>query len=160
MIGKRGKHIRKEDVSDYVLGYTIGNDVSERSWQKSDRTAWRAKNSDTLINGPWIETDIDPAAMRTLVRVNGQETTSFSTSGMLFGVDTFISAISEYVTLQPGDMIWMVLEGSTSRPVTWSRSRSPELASCAIILWTPARPANTRLPSGTGQTFRRPSSRA
>ena len=114
VIGKRGKHIRKEDVSDYVLGYTIGNDVSERSWQKSDRTAWRAKNSDTFSPmGPWIETDIDPAAMRTLVRVNGQETTSFSTSGMLFGVDTFISAISEYVTLQPGDMIWMGTEGTS-----------------------------------------------
>ena len=43
-----------------VFGYTIGNDVSERTWQKADRSLWRSKNADTFKPmGPWIETDVD-----------------------------------------------------------------------------------------------------
>lgn len=114
VIGKRGKRIPREKAFEYVLGYTIGNDVSERSWQKSDRTPWRAKNADTFSPmGPWVETAADPARMETIVRVNGRETTRFRTNEMLFGVDIFISTVSEYITLQPGDMFWMGTEGSS-----------------------------------------------
>ena len=57
VIGKRAKHLSEADALSCVLGYTIGNDVSERTWQKSDRTLWRAKNTDTFKPmGPWIET--------------------------------------------------------------------------------------------------------
>jgi 2-keto-4-pentenoate hydratase/2-oxohepta-3-ene-1,7-dioic acid hydratase in catechol pathway len=112
VIGKRGKRIRREDAWIHILGYTIGNDVSERSWQRIDRTPWRAKNSDTFSPmGPWIETCFDVKKAETIVRVNGQETTRFRTGDMLFGVDQFISAVSDYVTLQPGDMFWMGTEG-------------------------------------------------
>ena len=48
VIGKKAKHLIRENALDCVLGYTIGNDVSERSWQKSDRTLWRAKNTDSF----------------------------------------------------------------------------------------------------------------
>jgi 2-keto-4-pentenoate hydratase/2-oxohepta-3-ene-1,7-dioic acid hydratase in catechol pathway len=114
VIGKRGKRISKASAYDYVLGYTIGNDVSERSWQKADRTAWRAKNADTFSPmGPWIDTDADLSRMETIVRVNGRESTRFRTNDMLFGIDTFISAVSQYVTLQPGDMFWMGTEGTS-----------------------------------------------
>ena len=62
------------DALSCVLGYTIGNDVSERLWQKSDRTLWRAKNTDTFKPmGPWIETDVDLDALETRVRLNGQK---------------------------------------------------------------------------------------
>jgi 2-keto-4-pentenoate hydratase/2-oxohepta-3-ene-1,7-dioic acid hydratase in catechol pathway len=115
IIGKAGKHIRREDALDHVFGYSIGNDVSERSWQKSDRTPWRAKNADSFNTiGPWIETDFDLAAAETIVRLNGQEETRFKTSEMLFDIEDFISTISEYATLQPGDMIWMGTEGTSS----------------------------------------------
>jgi 2-keto-4-pentenoate hydratase/2-oxohepta-3-ene-1,7-dioic acid hydratase in catechol pathway len=51
---------------DCVFGYTIGNDVSERSWQKADRGLWRAKNADTFKPmGPWIETSVDLDQMET-----------------------------------------------------------------------------------------------
>lgn len=114
VIGKRGKRVPRERAFEHVLGYTIGNDVSERSWQKSDRTPWRAKNADTFSPmGPWIETEADLERMETIVRVNGIETTRFRTNDMLFGVDTFISAVSEYITLQPGDMFWMGTEGTS-----------------------------------------------
>ena len=70
-----------------MLGFTIGNDVSERAWQRSDRTLWRAKNTDTFKPmGPWIETDVDLEALETIVRVNGRETIRFRTNDMLFSV--------------------------------------------------------------------------
>lgn len=59
VIGKRARGLSKADALSCVLGYSISNDVSERTWQKADRTLWRAKNSDTFKPmGPWIETDV------------------------------------------------------------------------------------------------------
>ena len=114
VIGKRTKHVSEAEALSCVLGYTIGNDVSERTWQKSDRTLWRAKNTDTFKPmGPWIETEVDLEALETRVRVNGQETTRFRTNAMLFGVATYISTISRYVTLYPRDVIWMGTDGTS-----------------------------------------------
>jgi 2-keto-4-pentenoate hydratase/2-oxohepta-3-ene-1,7-dioic acid hydratase in catechol pathway len=112
VIGKHAKHLSEAEALSCVLGYTIGNDVSERTWQRSDSTFWRAKNSDTFKPmGPWIETDVDLDALETIVRVNGAETTRFRTNAMLFGVAVFISAMSRYLTLYPGDVIWMGTDG-------------------------------------------------
>ncbi len=108
VIGKSARHVSEADALNYVLGYTIGNDVSERTWQKGDRTLWRAKNSDTFKPmGPWIDTAIDLDALETRVRVNGTETTRFKTNAMIHGVALYISTISRNCTLVPGDMIWM-----------------------------------------------------
>ena len=58
VIGKKAKHLTEANAMDCVFGYTIGNDVSERTWQKADRGLWRSKNADTFKPmGPWIETD-------------------------------------------------------------------------------------------------------
>jgi len=96
-----------------VLGWTIGNDMSERTWQANDRTLWRAKNADTFKPmGPWIETDFDLAAAETRIRVNGAEKIRFKTDHMLFGPATFISRMSQYLTLYPGDVVWMGTEGA------------------------------------------------
>jgi 2-keto-4-pentenoate hydratase/2-oxohepta-3-ene-1,7-dioic acid hydratase in catechol pathway len=112
VIGRTCSHLTREDALSAVLGWTIGNDVSERTWQKSDRTLWRAKNTDTFKPmGPWIETDVDLDAMETIVRVNGAETTRFRTNDMLFGVATYIAAMTRYLTLHPGDVIWMGTDG-------------------------------------------------
>jgi 2-keto-4-pentenoate hydratase/2-oxohepta-3-ene-1,7-dioic acid hydratase in catechol pathway len=114
VIGKRARRLSEAEALGCVLGYTIGNDVSERAWQKSDRTLWRAKNSDTFKPmGPWIETDVDLGRLETRVRVNGVETTRFATSDMLFGVAAYISAITRYITLVPGDVIWMGTDGTS-----------------------------------------------
>ena len=114
VIGKRAKNLSEADALSCVLGYTIGNDVSERTWQASDRTLWRAKNSDTFKPmGPWIETDVDLNALRTLVRLNGEIVSDFPTNNMVFGVATYISAMTRYLTLHPGDMIWMGTDGAT-----------------------------------------------
>ena len=114
VIGKKAKDLTEENALDCVLGYTIGNDMSERTWQKSDRTLWRAKNSDTFKPmGPWIETDAKLEEMETIVRLNGEETIRFETNKMLFSVQTFLARMSKYMELQPGDVIWMGTEGSS-----------------------------------------------
>lgn len=113
VIGKRAKNLSEEDALSCVLGYTIGNDVSERTWQRTDRTLWRAKNTDTFKPmGPWIETDVDLDGLRTTVRLNDEEVISFDTNNMLFGVAAYISAMSQYLTLYPGDVVWMGTEGA------------------------------------------------
>ncbi len=114
VIGKKAKHLTRENALNCVLGYTIGNDVSERTWQKSDRTLWRAKNTDTFAPmGPWIETDVDLEKLVTKIRVNGKEPIQFPTNDMIFGVVDFLVAMTRYLTLVPGDMVWMGTEGAT-----------------------------------------------
>jgi 2-keto-4-pentenoate hydratase/2-oxohepta-3-ene-1,7-dioic acid hydratase in catechol pathway len=108
VIGKRAKHLSEEEALGCVLGYTIGNDFSERSWQRKDRTFWRCKNSDTFKPmGPWVETDVDLDRMQTIVRVNGRVATRFATNKMIFGVARYLSAMTKYLTLYPGDVLWM-----------------------------------------------------
>lgn len=114
VIGRKCKHLTREDALSAVLGYSIGNDVSERTWQRSDRTLWRAKNTDTFKPmGPWIETNVALESLTTKVRLNGKEMISFPTNHMIFGVVDFLVAMTKYLTLHPGDMVWMGTEGAT-----------------------------------------------
>ena len=115
VIGRTAKNVTEEDALSCVFGYTIGNDVSERSWQKSDRTMWRAKNTDTFKPmGPWIETDVRLPELVTRVRLNGRELIAFPTNRMIFGVEKYIASITRYLTLYPGDVVWMGTEGETA----------------------------------------------
>ena len=114
VIGKTVKHVSEDEALDCILGYTIGNDVSERTWQAGDRTLWRAKNTDTFKPmGPWIETDVDLDSLQTTVRINGEVMSQFATNSMIFGVAHYISEMTRYLTLYPGDMIWMGTDGAT-----------------------------------------------
>jgi 2-keto-4-pentenoate hydratase/2-oxohepta-3-ene-1,7-dioic acid hydratase in catechol pathway len=114
VIGKTAKHVRQEDALDYVLGFTIGNDISERTWQAADRTVWRAKNTDTFKPmGPWIETDVSLADLVTKVRLNGKVVSEFKTNGMIFGVERYIAEITRFITMHPGDVLWMGTEAPT-----------------------------------------------
>ena len=114
VIGKKAKHLTEANAMSCVFGYTIGNDVSERTWQKADRGLWRSKNADTFKPmGPWIETDVDLDKMETVIRVNGNETGRFHTNDMIFGVVPFLVELSKYFTLSPGDVIWMGTDGAS-----------------------------------------------
>ena len=114
VIGRRCKHLTRETALSAVLGYTIGNDVSERTWQRGDRTFWRGKNADTFKPmGPWIDTDVDIDAMQTIVRVNGKDSLKFKTNDMIFDIPTYIEAMTRYLTLYPGDVIWMGTDGTS-----------------------------------------------
>ena len=74
VIGKPARDLSEADALSCVLGYTLGNDLSERTWQKQDRTLWRAKNCDTFKPmGPFIVTGLDPMDLIVSVRVNGKK---------------------------------------------------------------------------------------
>jgi len=114
VIGRLAKNVSEKDALDYVAGYTLGNDVSERSWQKTDRTLWRAKNTDTFKPmGPRIVSGIDPMNQVIEVRINGKTVSSYNTRGMIFSVAHYISRMSRYVTLHPNDVIWFGCDGPT-----------------------------------------------
>ena len=114
VIARKAKNVSEEDALDCVRGYTLGNDVSERSWQRSDRTLWRAKSADTFKPmGPRIVSGIDPMNQVIEVRVNNRTVSSYNTRGMIFSVARYISRMSRYVTLHPDDVIWFGCDGPT-----------------------------------------------
>lgn len=107
VIGKRGRHITPETARDYILGYTVGNDVTARDLQRSDGQWTRAKGFDTFCAfGPWIDTDFDPADALVTCRVSGQPRQMASTRDMVFDVSTLIAFVSSVMTLEPGDLLF------------------------------------------------------
>jgi 2-keto-4-pentenoate hydratase/2-oxohepta-3-ene-1,7-dioic acid hydratase in catechol pathway len=115
VIGKDCRRVTPQEAPRFILGYTCGNDVSERSWQKDDWSFWRAKGSDTFAPvGPWIETDVDPQNLELIVRVNEQEVQRCNTRDMLFTFAEIVSYISQQVTLRPGDLVFSGATGATT----------------------------------------------
>ncbi|MEU2726282.1 fumarylacetoacetate hydrolase family protein [Streptomyces griseoviridis] len=113
VIGRTLRHATRRQARDAVFGWTIGNDVSARTWQHQDRSFWRSKNSDTFKPmGPWIETDVDALAATTTLRVNGEVRARFATGDMVFDPFDHIVAITRYSTLHPGDVLWMGAESA------------------------------------------------
>lgn len=108
VIGRSLRRCTRDEAIDSVFGWTIGNDVSARNWQHADRSFWRAKNSDTFKPmGPWIATDVDPMHSRTEVRVNDEVHAEFDTGAMIFDPYDYLVELSKYVTVAPGDVLWM-----------------------------------------------------
>ena len=106
VVGKRGRWIEPERALDYVLGYTIGNDVTARDLQRRDGQWTRAKGFDTFcVLGPWIETELDPADLMITCHVNGELRQMASTRDMVFHIEQLIAFASSIMTLEPGDVI-------------------------------------------------------
>ncbi|WP_405009105.1 fumarylacetoacetate hydrolase family protein [Kitasatospora sp. NBC_01539] len=113
VIGRTLRNATYEEARAAVLGWTIGNDVSARTWQHRDRTFWRSKNSDTFKPmGPWIETDVDALAQTTTLRVNGEVRAEFATGDMVFDPYDYIVEITRHNTMHPGDVLWMGAESA------------------------------------------------
>lgn len=114
VVGRKVKHLSEDNALSCILGYTLGNDLSERSWQASDRTLWRGKNCDTWKPmGPFITTGLDPMNLTISVNVNGKQVSEYSTSKMLFSCQHYIAQITRYMTLWPGDVIWLGTDNPT-----------------------------------------------
>jgi len=109
VIGRKAKHVPKEDAYHYVLGYTNFNDVSARDFQFADGQWQRGKSCDTFAPmGPYIVmTDEieDPHGLFIRFRLNGKTLQDSSTSQLIFGVRELIAFLSETITLEPGDVI-------------------------------------------------------
>jgi 2-keto-4-pentenoate hydratase/2-oxohepta-3-ene-1,7-dioic acid hydratase in catechol pathway len=113
VIGRKVRNASLENALDCVLGYSIGNDVSQREWQRTDRTLFRAKNCDTFKPfGPWIVTGLDPGKLRIVVRHNGAVWEDFSSADQIWDLATWIHEMSKTATLHPGDVLWMGTEGA------------------------------------------------
>src|SRR5262249_59532411 len=99
VIGKTAKRVPKEAALDYVFGYTCGNDVSARPWQRGDLQWWRGKSCDTLSPpGPWVETDIqDPSKLTLEPRLNGKGKQHAETDQPLFDVPAAIHVFTRQI---------------------------------------------------------------
>lgn len=109
VIGKTARKVTPEQARDVVLGFTVGNDVSDRVLQKKDGQWVRAKGYDTYCPlGPVIVTDIDPTAgegLKVQSRLNGQPRQNGVTTDMIFDVYDLVSRVSQVMTLNPGDVL-------------------------------------------------------
>ncbi|MBI3732915.1 MAG: fumarylacetoacetate hydrolase family protein [Chloroflexi bacterium] len=113
---RKGKRIAATDAKDYIFGYTCGNDVSERDWQRGDLQWARAKSSDTFSPlGPAIATDVDPRNLKLQTRVNGKVMQEQTTSDLVFDVYEIVAQASEVMTLEPGDVIYTGTPGHTEK---------------------------------------------
>jgi 2-keto-4-pentenoate hydratase/2-oxohepta-3-ene-1,7-dioic acid hydratase in catechol pathway len=114
VIGRACRSVSKDGALDYVFGYTCGNDVSARHWQRDDLQWWRAKGADTFSPiGPVLATDLDPANLELRTRVNGEERQATNTSALVHSVAALVSFASQVCTLEPGDLIFTGTPGET-----------------------------------------------
>jgi len=106
VIGKRCHHVKEEEVSEVILGYSCFNDVTARDLQHKDVQFTRAKSFDTFAcMGPWIETNLDPADLLIECRLNEELRASARTSQLVFSVPKLVSFVSQIMTLEAGDVI-------------------------------------------------------
>lgn len=107
IIGRTAKHVSEDEALNYVLGYTIANDVSARDCQLRIDLQWaRGKSFDTFCPlGPWIETELEPQDLSIKTTVNDRVLQESTTGLMIFPVRMLISYLSRCMTLYPGSVI-------------------------------------------------------
>lgn len=111
VIGKRAQYISEDEVFDYIAGYTVGHDVSERAFQRERGGQFtKGKSADTFAPvGPYLVTRDSIADVQNLSiwsEVNGQMRQQGNTVDMVFGVKEIVSHLSQFMTLYPGDIIF------------------------------------------------------
>jgi 2-keto-4-pentenoate hydratase/2-oxohepta-3-ene-1,7-dioic acid hydratase in catechol pathway len=110
VIGKTAKYVSEDDALDYVAGYCVSNDVSERAFQTERSGQWtKGKSCDTFGPlGPWLVTKDeikDPQNLKMWLTVNGKTMQDGSSSTMVYGVKHLVSYLSQFMSLHPGDVI-------------------------------------------------------
>ena len=110
VIGKRTTRVNEADALAHVAGYVLANDVSERAWQMERGGTWdKGKSHDTFAPlGPWLVTTDevpDPHQLGLWLEVNGQRMQNGNTRNFIFGVPQVISYISQFMTLEAGDVV-------------------------------------------------------
>lgn len=125
VIGKRAKYVSKETALEYVAGYCVHNDVSERDFQLHHGGQWvKGKSADHFAPlGPVLVTAdeiSDPHNLRLWLKLNGEILQDSSTSDLVFDIPTLVAHISQYMTLLPGDVI------STGTPAGVGMGLKPE----------------------------------
>jgi 2-keto-4-pentenoate hydratase/2-oxohepta-3-ene-1,7-dioic acid hydratase in catechol pathway len=105
VIDRECTNVTEEEALDYVRGYTCVNDVTARDWQAREDQWVRAKGADTFCPmGPYLQTELN-GSLDVISRVNGEVRQESNTENFLFSIPELIAAISEFVTLETGDLI-------------------------------------------------------
>jgi 2-keto-4-pentenoate hydratase/2-oxohepta-3-ene-1,7-dioic acid hydratase in catechol pathway len=108
VIGKTARWVDAINATEYILGYTIANDVTARDLQNRDAQWTRGKGFDSFCPlGPWIDTDLDPSDLMIQCRVNNELRQMASTHQMVFTINQIIAFVTSVMTLNPGDVILM-----------------------------------------------------
>ncbi|MBI5084003.1 MAG: fumarylacetoacetate hydrolase family protein [Acidobacteria bacterium] len=108
VVGRRARHVRAEHALDYVAGYTIVNDVTARDLQKKDGQWTRGKGFDSFCPvGPWWtpKEEVEFGNLRVVTRLNGEVKQDAPVTDMIFDVGAIIQFVTEFMTLEPGDLI-------------------------------------------------------
>ena len=110
VMGKRASYVSEEDAMDYVAGYCLHNDVSERAFQLERGGTWdKGKGCDSFAPlGPWLVTKDeinDPHQLRLWLSVNGKMMQDGNTDDLIFNIPQLVSYISQFMTLLPGDIV-------------------------------------------------------
>ena len=126
VIGREARYVDEADWRDYVAGYCVVNDVSERAYQLESPGQWvKGKSADSFGPvGPWLVTadEIpDPQALDLWLEVDGKRYQDGNTNTMVFGVARLLSDVSQYMSLQPGDII------STGTPPGVGMGQKPQI---------------------------------
>jgi 2-keto-4-pentenoate hydratase/2-oxohepta-3-ene-1,7-dioic acid hydratase in catechol pathway len=110
VIGRTAWQVAEADALDHVAGYLVGNDVSERTWQRDESGGqWsKGKTAPTFCPlGPWLvpADEVDPTSLHIWSRISGEPRQSSSTGDMVFSVAALIADLSRYVRLEVGDVL-------------------------------------------------------
>ncbi len=106
IIGRRAKNATKADALDYVFGYTVAQDISDRDLQNAEKQFARAKSFDTYTPvGPYTYSNVDVTDLPLSLRQNGEVRQQTRTSQMIYSVAEIVAFTSENLTLLPGDLI-------------------------------------------------------
>jgi 2,4-diketo-3-deoxy-L-fuconate hydrolase len=110
VIGKKASYVSEADAMDYVAGYVLHNDVSEREWQLERGGTWdKGKGCDTFAPlGPFLATKdeiADPHNLRLWLKLNGKILQDSNTDDLIFNIPFLISYVSKFMTLLPGDVV-------------------------------------------------------
>ena len=134
VIGRRAKNISAEQAHDFIFGYTVGLDVSDRDLQKSEKQFSRCKSFDTYTPiGPFVYAEVDVGDLPVELRANGEVKQSARTSQMIYSVGEIVSFASQSLTLLPGDVIL------TGTPSGVGPIRKGDALEARIGSWPPLR---------------------
>jgi 2-keto-4-pentenoate hydratase/2-oxohepta-3-ene-1,7-dioic acid hydratase in catechol pathway len=134
VVGRRAKNVSVEQAPDFVFGYTIGLDISDRDLQKSEKQFGRCKSFDTYTPiGPFVYADADVRDLPVELRQNGEVRQQGRTSQMIYSVAEIVSFASQSLTLLPGDVIL------TGTPSGVGPIRAGDELEAQIGTWPPLR---------------------
>jgi 2-keto-4-pentenoate hydratase/2-oxohepta-3-ene-1,7-dioic acid hydratase in catechol pathway len=134
VIGKRAKNVSPEDARDFVFGYTIALDISDRDLQKKEVQFGRCKSFDGYTPiGPFVYAEVDVSDLSIELRQNGELRQSARTSQMIYSVAELVSFASQSLTLVPGDVIL------TGTPSGVGPIRAGDHLEARIDEWAPLR---------------------